>query len=322
MKRIFFLIPAFLFGALSAYPTFAQEKSQDQKEITIRLKSGEVKTIKPGEMSPLIVEGKAISPDDIQSITVTRNRSGRRGARTVQGYKLDGITFLGVATQKNDKGAEITEVSSGSPAEKAGLQKGDIITKLHETAIDGPEALSKAVRSLKPDQKVNIEILRNGKKQTLSAVLGEQNNRMTIIDVDSVISRFGPFDQFNFKMPDSSFKGHLFRRLPYFPRSEDIYGFRIRPRSGPSLGLQIQETENSNGVTVLKVTPDSYADKAGIKVGDLITSINGNTIKSVDDVTGKITGKEGEEYKLNLIRDKKPMTVTIKVPKKLKKVEL
>ncbi|MCO6496556.1 MAG: PDZ domain-containing protein [Chitinophagaceae bacterium] len=315
MKKILLPVFALILGVLFSVPAKAQEKSNEEQQLTIRLKSGEVKTITPGQLSPLIVDGKAISPSDIQSITITGRPFGRMGSgiRSVQGFRISDYTFLGVYSTKNDKGAEVTEVSQGSPAEKAGLQKGDIITKVDNTAIDGPEALSKAIRALKPDQKVSISILRNGKKQNISATLGS-NNSFTI-NTDSLSVHLDKLFRNRSRIPDTRIFDSLRKRFRTIP------GYPVRP-ARPSLGLQIQETEDGNGVTVLKVTPDSHADKAGIKVGDLITAIDGKAIKSVDDVTDKISLKEGEEYKLDVMRDKKPMTVTIKIPKQLKKITL
>lgn len=317
MKKFKFLVPALALGILTALSVQAQDKQADSKEIIIKLKSGDVKTIKSGEMSPIIIDGKLLSPEEIKSITVVG--TPRRSPLFVQGYRVSQTGFLGVVTKQSDKvGAEITEVEAGSPAEKAGLRKGDIITNVQSTPITNPESLSETIRSLKPDQKITIQILRNGKKQDISATLGAQKNNEIRILTDSLFVNQMPFNNFGFKIPNDAEIQRLIRKLPFYPESGLAFGLPMRPQ----LGLQIQETENNEGVTVLKVNPGSLAEKAGIQVGDLITAINGNSIKSMDDITGKITEKDGEEYKLNIIRDKKPLIVTIKIPKKLKKAEL
>src|SRR5215469_11688718 len=71
--------------------------------------------------------------------------------------------FLGVMTEKDDQGAKITQVTSGSSAEKAGLKEGDIITKIGDDKVTGPDDLYKAVGKHKPEEKVTIAYLRSGK---------------------------------------------------------------------------------------------------------------------------------------------------------------
>ncbi len=74
--------------------------------------------------------------------------------------------FLGVSSRKAEKGgATVLEVTKGSPAEKAGIKKGDIITKLNETKIESPESLYETVHNLKPGDKVKILFTRDGKVQ-------------------------------------------------------------------------------------------------------------------------------------------------------------
>ena len=64
--------------------------------------------------------------------------------------------FLGVITEANELGAKINQVSEQSPAAKAGFKEGDIITKVNDIKIDGPEALYDAIGKFKPDEKVTI----------------------------------------------------------------------------------------------------------------------------------------------------------------------
>ena len=59
--------------------------------------------------------------------------------------KMGNGAFLGVMTEKADKGAKVTEVTKESAASKAGLQNNDIITKVNDIKIDGPAALYEAV---------------------------------------------------------------------------------------------------------------------------------------------------------------------------------
>jgi len=81
--------------------------------------------------------------------------------------------ILGVVTEKSEKGALVKEVNKESAAAKAGLQVGDVITKLGDTKIESADGLYNAVGKYKPEEKVSIGYLRDGKEKTTSAVLGK-----------------------------------------------------------------------------------------------------------------------------------------------------
>src|SRR5690349_24440189 len=63
--------------------------------------------------------------------------------------------FLGVMTKEGDGGAQITEITKESPAEKAGLKEGDVITKINSDKVEDADDLYKAIGKYKPGEKVN-----------------------------------------------------------------------------------------------------------------------------------------------------------------------
>ena len=100
--------------------------------------------------------------------------------------------FLGVMSEKTEQGAKVTDVTKETAAEKAGLKTGDIITKINDVTIAGPEDLYKTIGQDKPGDKVTITYLRNGKQQTAQAVLGKS-------DQMKVYSWNAPGSQFDMK---------------------------------------------------------------------------------------------------------------------------
>jgi putative serine protease PepD len=70
------------------------------------------------------------------------------------------------------QGAQVQTVESGGPADKAGLQKGDVITKVDDEVIDGSESLVATIRGHRPDDKVTLTYERGGKTHTTTASLG------------------------------------------------------------------------------------------------------------------------------------------------------
>ena len=84
--------------------------------------------------------------------------------------------FLGVQVEStdDDSGVHIQKVVEGSAAERAGLQKGDLIVSFNGQSVEDPVGLTQAIRGLEPGDSANVEILRDGQSRTLSADLGER----------------------------------------------------------------------------------------------------------------------------------------------------
>jgi putative serine protease PepD len=80
--------------------------------------------------------------------------------------------FLGVATEEADAGVRVVQVTEGSAAADAGVERGDVIIAIGSTAIETPEDLGAAVRRLGPGDEVELRIQRDGEARTLTATLG------------------------------------------------------------------------------------------------------------------------------------------------------
>ncbi|MDO9547824.1 MAG: PDZ domain-containing protein [Candidatus Marinimicrobia bacterium] len=99
------------------------------------------------------------------------------------------------------KGVVITEVVAGSPAEKAGLKSGDVITKIGDEAIHFTEDLYYSLKDYKKGAKVAVEIVRKGKTQTVEVTLdAKERSEINIrkhgihLDHDFNIDRFGDLE--------------------------------------------------------------------------------------------------------------------------------
>jgi C-terminal processing protease CtpA/Prc len=113
--------------------------------------------------------------------------------------------------------------------------------------------------------------------------------------------------------------GRLGDRLPPFDFNFD---FDVPGGSGRRLGVSVQELTTQlaeyfgarDGVLVTSVTEDSSAARAGLKAGDVITSINGDAVRSRQDlVRGLRNASTEDEVSLGIVRDRKEMTVKAKV---------
>ncbi len=83
-------------------------------------------------------------------------------------------TVLGVGGKDVENGCKLTEIESGLPAEKAGLQVGDVIVKFNGQPVKDFDELATAVRKKKPGDKVTLEILRGEKTIQKTAVLAKR----------------------------------------------------------------------------------------------------------------------------------------------------
>src|SRR5262245_47142146 len=88
--------------------------------------------------------------------------------------------YLGVMASKAEEGKSgpwLREVTPDSPAAKAGLQNGDIVTKIGDTDIKDVAGLTAAVAGHKPGDKLTLWVMRDGKEQKLEVTLGERPAR-------------------------------------------------------------------------------------------------------------------------------------------------
>jgi len=220
--------------------------------------------------------------------------------------------FLGVTTESAEnngqKGAEIHEISKGSAAFKANLKLGDIITRVDEIKVDGPQSLADAIHKYKPEDKITITFLRDGKEQKMAIPLGKAPGAT----VGSL-----------YKMPNMPNMNFDFDNGAgvYGPGVPRAYGFSSGAK--PRLGIKAQDTEDGKGVKVLGVGDESAAEKAGIQEGDIITKFDGKDVNNATELADFArASKDKPSIKVCIIRDGKTKELDIRIPKKLKTADL
>jgi serine protease Do len=210
--------------------------------------------------------------------------------------------FLGVSSRKAEKGgATVLEVTKGSPAEKAGIKKGDIITKVNESKIDSPESLYEIVHGFKPGDKVKILFNRDGKPQSVYATLDKSEQMNKDLNYN-----------YNYKF-----------KMPPMPDMGDIqFDGNWEPRQ-PKLGIKAQDAEDGKGVNVLEVEDSSAAWKAGLKKGDIILQFDGSEVNSTNELVDQFQdARKKSSIKVRIQRAGVPQDIEIKIPRKLKTAEL
>ncbi len=296
-----------------------KEKPKEKKEsITIRKKSDDKEKLTIViDGDNITVNGKPVEDLKDEDIEVIRNKAMTMGPR-IKGRIAPGIRMqrfsddfsatprplLGVISEKNEKGAKITEVNKESAAEKAGLQKDDIITRIDDKNIESSENLYKTIGEYKAGDKVSVTYLRDGRQATTSATLGKSNSP----DIRSFNFKGDDFNRdFNFEMPEL--------------RGLENLNFDMSRR--PKLGIGIQDLENGKGVKVIDIDSESAAGKAGLQKDDVVTELDGKPVNSVDELRTKVRGiKEGDTLKLTYLRGGKAHTADVKFPRRLKTADL
>lgn len=228
-----------------------------------------------------------------------------------------GTAFLGVVTESTSEGARITSVTDNTAADRAGLREGDVITHIDEDKIDDHDALTKAIRRHKPEEKINVTIQRDGRERQVVATLGRTN---TVTAMTAPSKPKEPLKALE-PMKVEGFKNNG----TYEFKKDGTYEFKnLFNTSGRTrLGIRAQDTEEGKGAKVLNVDDESPADKAGIRTDDVIVEFEGKDIRNADDlVEAARSVKDQSSMTVRVQRDGRSQTLEIRIPKKLKTTNL
>ena len=268
----------------------------------------------------VMLNGEKVDPKDPRLKKIKRiNVLGGQNSSPLMGVMLDPLApeappapmnkaFLGVSTETSSEGALVVEVSPESPAAKAGLAEDDIITQVNKDPIKKQSDLYAAIGKYKEGDKVTIEYLRDGKKNKKEIVLAK--NKM---EARTEVYEFVP-DNFNQNFNKNIRKGYA---LPNLPNLDEIFVNTKKPK----LGISIEDLEEGNGVKITAVNEASPASKAGLKIGDIITSIDKHEVKEVNDIKWQ-NFDAGQTLKLSIMRNKEVKTIEVKIPKKINSADL
>ena len=193
--------------------------------------------------------------------TVTRGWLGV----AIQPVSPDIAETLGL---KDAKGAIVADVTADSPALKAGLKAGDVITSVNDEAIAEPKDLSRRIAAISPGEKVNIQLTRDGKEMSLNVTLDAMPGDKQIAD--------------NFKKSTAG----------------------TERTSLATLGLDLRAADDGAGVEIMGVNDNSPASDNGLSQGDHILEVAGKAVATPADVKMLVekAAKAGQKRILMLVR--------------------
>ncbi len=182
-----------------------------------------------------------------------------------------------------ESGALVSNAQDDSPAKKAGLAAGDIITGVDGTDVASPKELARLIGNIAPGKSVDVTVMRDGKSQDFTVKLGELPASNQVASADDSGSAE--------------------------PEQSNVLA---------DLGLTVTPSEDGKGLVVTDVDPNSDAAERGLQAGDVITSVNTTEVSGASDVTKAIAdaAKAGRKAVLvQVMRQDASRFVTLPVEK-------
>jgi serine protease Do len=199
--------------------------------------------------------------------------------------------WLGVAVQRvtpeladamelpSQRGALVAEVTPGSPAERGGLERGDVILRFGDREIERMRELPRAVAATPPGARVEVEVLRDGRPERLSVEVAEQPDE---------------------ERPEASRGGA--------ERGSTAFGFdlaEVPAELRERLGLR-----GGEGALVARIYPGAPAEGAGVREGDVILEVDGEPVEDAREAESRLEAA-GERALLVVRRDDSTFYVAI-----------
>ena len=208
-------------------------------------------------------------------------------------------------------GAEVQAVLPESPAEKAGLKKGDVILTFQDTAVMGVAQLTRLVRETPAGRLVRLDVFRDGSTQTMEVELekGRAGHDFRKIVRKIEIPHIEIPD---FEVPDIDIDSpHIVDNIL------SMHGTVLLGVSVESLNGQLREffgVEGENGVLVRSVKEESAAAEAGVRAGDVILQIDDEGIDGPGELRRALRERRGQDVDITVMRERRERTLTATLP--------
>jgi serine protease Do len=200
--------------------------------------------------------GFAIPINMARNITDQIIRGGKV-SRAFLGVMIQPVTpdLAKIFKLAKSEGALISEVTPNSPAERAGLKAGDVVTKLDDRSVPDSRALQLMIGEMSPGRNVRLTVMRDGTEQQRSVTLAEQpGERSETATTERGTSSDPALD-----------------------------GVSLEPVT-PEFSRQYGIARNTKGIAVRRVDPTSAAAQAGLEQGDVILEVNRQPVETVNQL--------------------------------------
>lgn len=225
-------------------------------------------------------------------------------------------------------GVLIEDVTTGSPAEKAGIRKGDVVVEFDGERVRSVRQFMRIVQETPPGRRAPAQLARDGQRIDVSVEPRASSEIRLLggLDGERVLRAFGrefggawPVPP----VPPAAPSAPAPPRPPAAPMLPDIQSYLWRSDSG--LGITVAPLSSQlaeyfgakRGVLVTTVQDNSAARTAGFKAGDIVTALNGSEVSDPTDLsrrTGRLS--DGDEFTADVVRDRKALTLKGKVERR------
>jgi serine protease Do len=270
------------------------------------------------EASPAILSAQEISDKVMQLEDDPNEAQG-----DVQVFLGTDGSWLGVETSEvtqqkakdlklpAERGAVVGRVLTDSPAAKAGLKQNDVITEINGQRVEGTAQFRRMIHEIPAGRSVQLTVWRDGRSQTVTATVGKSEGRRG----SGMINGPGTF---SFRMPNIP-------EMPEIAGLGDLNNLVVTAPGQTRLGINAEDLQgdfgnyfgapDGEGVLVREVFPDSPAAKAGLKSGDVITSVGGDRIRTASELREKLrSGRDAKSLSLGVLRNKSSLTLSVDLP--------
>jgi Do/DeqQ family serine protease len=181
------------------------------------------------------------------------------------------------------KGVLVNVVEPGSPAERAGVRQGDVITRVEGVEIADPNQLRNRIAAMQPGTEVTLTVIRDGREQQVRAKLAELG-----LSAERSTER-------------ASDGGVAPGRL----------GMSVVPLT-PELAARLRLTKETEGLVVTDVEPIGAAADAGLREGDVIVQVGGQPAKNAAELTAALKRAGGRPALMLVNRQGRSFYTTIR----------
>jgi serine protease Do len=220
--------------------------------------------------------------------------------------------------QNEDERIQILGIDDKSPAEMAKLKEGDVILAFDGEEISNTAKLASEIRKKKPGEDVTVKIERDGKPMEVKVKLGEYPENEARREMELKFPGLFPPPGAPKPFAAPSRRGAA-PRAPLAPKGRDFSWERQK-----YIGVYLDElneemsvffgVKDGTGLLVNRLTAKGPAEKAGLKVGDVIVKAEGRRVETVSGLSGAVQDKKkGDKIKLEVLRDKKPLSIEVEV---------
>ena len=214
-----------------------------------------------------------------------------------------------------ERGVVLGKIVADSPAAKAGLKENDVVTEINAQRVEGSTQFRRMIHEIPAGRAVQLTVWRDGRAQTVNVTLGKSEEPRNSFRMFTPAP--GAPGSFAFNMPE----------IPAIPPME--WNGTILMGGQPHLGIDAEDLNgqlgtffgapDGEGILVREVSSESPAEKAGVKAGDVITSVDGERVRSLGDLREKLAAKreakdKDRTIKLGVLRNHAQVSLSVELP--------